>query len=432
MRSLVAIVPAVAATWFAARADADACKPLRVDVPDKLEHRTRHDKPIPDIVSYGKHELDAFFEKLAAVARGTPGVTVRIGIYGDSNWTNDHTAGDIRRRLQLAFGDAGHGWVSFGSPWGWYHHVYVRHGLTGTWDSWNMSQKQIRDGLYGFAGASAESRQPGATVWVATAKETDPVGTKVSSFDVHYLARPRGGTFEVLIDKESKGIVDTKLEKGAKPEMRYLHYKVPDGPHKLVIKVKRGRVRLFGVALERDVTGIVLDGLGMNALNPLSMQRLDPALLSQGLTHRNYDLLLETTGTNVWSPLQHKTLMPDLLALFRAALPHAGLMLWSAPDFVKMHREDKPPISEPAMHFLAVQKRKMAETAKISFWDQYEALGGKNSAPKWKKDHWYAPDGVHIGPRISSYVGERFVHALIAELARRAENDPSIGCHLKR
>jgi hypothetical protein len=402
----------------------DKCPPLTVPVPEKFAQTSKGDAKVPDIVDYGEKQLDSFFEKLARVARGTPGAVVRIGTYGDSNWTNDRTAGDIRRRLQLAFGDAGHGFVGFGIPWGWYHHQNLQHGTTGKWNPWNLSAMPIKDGMYSFAGMSAESSQVGATAWVETAKAGDPVGTSVASFEVSYLARPKGGSFEVLIDGASKETVDTEA---AANEVKYLRYKVPDGKHRLTIKVAKGKVRLFGVVLERD-RGVVLDGIGMNALNPLRMTKMDRAQLADGLTKRNYDLLIETTGTNVWSPIDHKTVMPELMTLLRKALPNAAFMLWSAPDFVKMNREGQDAISEPAMRFLAGAKHEMAKTHKIGWWDQYAALGGFGSAPKWTKAHFYEPDGIHIGPRMNEYIGERFVHALLKELARRVEKDPKLGC----
>ncbi|MBA2543115.1 MAG: hypothetical protein H0V17_25970 [Deltaproteobacteria bacterium] len=407
-----------------ADANADKCGPLVIPVPGKFEQVSRHDVKVPDIVDYGERQLDPFFEKLARVARGVPGAVVRIGTYGDSNWTNDRTAGDMRRRLQVAFGDAGHGFVAFGIPWGWYHHQNIQHGVTGKWNAWNLSAMPIRDGMYSFAGVSAESSQAGATAWVETAKSGDPVGTAASSFELSYLARPKGGSFEVLLDGEVKEVVDSEATAA---EVKYLRYKVADGAHRLTIKIKKGSVRLFGVALERD-RGIVLDGIGMNALNPLRMTKMDRAQLAAGLTKRNYDLLIETTGTNVWSPIDHKTVMPEFMTLLRGALPNAAFMLWSAPDFVKMNREGEPAISEPFMRFMARAKREMAQIHKIGWWDQFEALGGFGSAPKWTKDHFYEPDGIHIGPRMNAYIGERFVHALLAELARRVEKDPKLGC----
>src|SRR4051812_36424330 len=105
---------------------ADTCPALRVPTrPAKFESVSSPDAAVPTIVDFGDHSMDAFFEKLARVARGGRGTVLRIGTYGDSNWTNDRTAGEIRRRLQLAFGDAGHGFVAFGDPWGWYHHQNI-------------------------------------------------------------------------------------------------------------------------------------------------------------------------------------------------------------------------------------------------------------------------------------------------------------------
>ena len=120
--------------------------------------------------------------------------------------------------------------------------------------------------------------------------------------------------------------------------------------------------------------------------------------------------------------------MPELMQLFKQALPSAAFMLWSAPDFVKMNREGQDLISEPAMRFMASAKKQMAETFKIGWWDQFAALGGGGSAPKWTKSRFYEADGIHIGPRMNAYIGERFVHALLKELAKRVEKDPKLGC----
>ncbi len=421
MRRLVCLLVSLVDVSLVALPDAvaDTCKVLTVPVPEKLQTVSRHDAKVPDI-EFGE-ALDPFFDKLARVARGTAGVTLRIGIYGDSNWTNDRTSGDIRRRLQLAFGDAGHGWVAFGIPWGWYHHQNLQHGVTGQWSAWNLSAMTIRDGLYGFAGVSAESSQVGATAWVETAKTGEPVGTAVSTIEVWYLARPKGGWFEVLIDNESKEIVETE---SADKAMKYLRYKVTDGSHRLTIKVKKGSVRLFGANFERDTTGIVVDGIGMNALNALSATRMNTAQVTEGLKHRGYDLVLETTGTNVWSPTEHPKLQDEWIALFKSALPKASIMLWSAPDLIANGQTT----SVFFMKTFSKWKHEFAKTNALGFWDQYEALGGYGSMPKWTKEQWAEPDGVHFGPRLNGYIGERFVQVVIKELARRLEKDPKLGC----
>ncbi len=411
----LAVLLAVAMTT---NAIADDC--AKLEVPAKLELRSSHDAKIPDIVDHGETQLDGFYAKLAQVARSKTG-TLRIGIYGDSNWTNDRTAGEIRRRLQLAYGDAGHGFVAFGIPWGWYHHQHLQHGTTGKWDVWNIATMEARDKLYGFAGITAESSQIGATAWVETAKAGEPVGTSVSLIEVWYLARPKGGTFEVVIDTDSKDKVDTSAPA---TEMKVLTYKVPDGAHRLTLKVTKGRVRLFGAVFERDRPGVVVDGIGINALSAATMTRMDPANQSAGLTRRNYDLMIDATGTNMWAAQAHPKLIVKHVEQWRAALPRASILLWSAPDFISEGTTN----STPRMKQNSRERIEGSKAAKVAFWDQYEMLGGYGSMPKWHKDRWDTPDGIHMGPMLSAYIGERFVYTVLSDLANRLVKAPKLGC----
>ena len=403
---------------------ADEC--AKLEVPATLDLRSSHDAKLPDIVDYGETQLDGFYTKLAQVARTKKG-TLRVGIYGDSNWTNDRTAGEIRRRLQLAYGDAGHGFVAFGIPWGWYHHQHLQHGTTGKWDVWNIATMEVRDKLYGFAGITAESSQAGATAWVETAKAGEPVGTRVSMIEVWYLARPKGGTFEVVIDTDSKAKVDTEA---AVAELKVLTYRVPDGAHRLTLKVTKGRVRLFGAVFERDQPGVIVDGIGINALSAATMTRMDPANQSAGLTRRNYDLLIDATGTNMVSPREpwaaqaHAKLIVKHVEQWRVALPKASILLWSAPDFISRGTTR----STPRMKQNSRERIQGAKDVKVAFWDQYEMLGGYGSMPKWHKDRWDTPDGVHMGPMLSAYIGERFVYTVLSDLAKRVDKAPKLGC----
>jgi len=416
MREVIRL--AIALLVIANEVRAEKCP--KIAVPAVFDLVARHDvTPVPELVDFGDNHLAGFFGKLAQVARAKQG-TLRIGIYGDSNWTNDRTAGEIRRRLQLAFGDGGHGFIAFGIPWGWYHHQNLQHGTTGVWTMWNLATMEIRDKLYGFAGITAESTQAGATAWVETAKAGEPVGTSVSAIEVWYLAQPKGGSFEVLIDNKIEEIVSTD----APTEMKVLAYKVPDGNHKLTIKVKKGRVRLFGAVFERDQPGVILDGIGINALSAATITWMDPAKQSAGLTRRNYGLLIDATGTNMWAAQTHAKLMVKHATQWKAALPKASILYWSAPDFIT----EGTTSSTPRMKQNSRERHQGAKDAGVGFWDQYEMLGGYGSMPRWHKLHWDTPDGVHMGPLLSAYIGERFVYVVLRELAKRVEQTPKLGC----
>jgi hypothetical protein len=413
-----AIADATPAVKVAPAAEPPACPALDVTVPG-LAVTSRHDAALQDIVDFGSG-MDPFFAKLARLARGEPGVTVRIGVYGDSNLANDRTLGYLRRLLQPMWGDGGHGWVAFGLPWVWYKHMDVRHGTTGNWASYNLSSSHAPDYFYGFGGTAAESSEPGATAWVATAKTGATVGTAVSAFILYYMARPKGGTFEVGIDGVAKETIDTTADE---PTLVSKRFDVDDGPHKLTVTVKKGRVRVFGAVLERGA-GLVVDSLGIASLNPWLLGTMDKNMAGAGLADRNYDLLLETSGSNMCA----SKYLPGLLDIWHAALPHSGILLWSPPDAAM------PPDwhSEPLMKRCQAEKQGVAKAGSIAFWDLYAALGGAGSMPRWlgesRTASWCEPDGLHLGPMLNKYIAERFAHAIIAELDRRAHADARLGC----
>jgi hypothetical protein len=193
----------------------------------------------------------------------------------------------------------------------------------------------------------------------------------------------------------------------------------------MTVKVKRGKVRLFGVSLERDVGGIVVDSLGVGALNVRLLSGMDQPLAIEGLKRRDYDLIIDATGTNMWAPKSHAVWLDEVLKTWRTALPNASYMLWSPPDHI---HKGGGLTSEPRMKACTQEKHDIALAEKIGYWDQYNALGGFGSMPKWYKDGWCEPDGVHLGPKMNQYVGERFVHALLDSLAKRVKDDPKLGC----
>ncbi|MCS6899944.1 MAG: hypothetical protein RMJ98_09770 [Myxococcales bacterium] len=61
--------------------------------------------------------LSAFHHKVIDLVRGQHKEPVRILMYGDSNLAADRLSGGLRRTLQEALGDSGHGFVVLGRAW---------------------------------------------------------------------------------------------------------------------------------------------------------------------------------------------------------------------------------------------------------------------------------------------------------------------------
>src|SRR5262249_13100277 len=135
------------------------------------------------------------------------GGRVRVSHYGDSPITNDGITSTVRRKLQLEFGDGGHGFVLAAKPWGWYGHAGVLQEPGSGWHSDPMFISK-GDHLYGFGGSSFTTKAAGVTASFGTTNEGE-VGHSVSSFDIYYLAQPGGGDIDVEVDGSPNTRVST-------------------------------------------------------------------------------------------------------------------------------------------------------------------------------------------------------------------------------
>src|SRR5262249_47721717 len=137
------------------------------------------DPPVVDIDD--PHDaLARFYARTAALVRGRSSQPVRIAVYGDSNGTMDYMTGEMRRVLQRAYGDAGHGFVALARPWPWYRHQYVvADYMHDAWSAFTVTTHPTPalDPWYGQGLIVAQSKQTGAATWVATAPPESPIGT---------------------------------------------------------------------------------------------------------------------------------------------------------------------------------------------------------------------------------------------------------------
>jgi len=381
----------------------------------------------PDIVDE-KHVLAHFYGRLAEIARGTATDHVHIGVYGDSNMTMDYITGQMRRTLATRFGDAGHGFVALTRPWPWYVHMDVRHDLElKEWKVIATSTNQVGDGLYGFANMAAETGSANAVTWVATARDDAPIGKSVEHFDIYYLKKPNGGSFKIKLD----GKVDRTISTASLVnEAAFEKIDVADGPHKLeVVSVGDGRVRVYGTTMERAPEpgkyGILVDSLGVGALNFEQMQHVESKTRVAMLSHRKYDLVLFLLGTNMFVPSLHAKWVGNVLKDFREALPECPIMILTPPDIV-LHGTDEH--SDPRIVNLVKQFKKIAADENAAYFDFWSAMGGDASIKKFAKMGLANYDYVHLTSRGGAIMGDRLVYALFHDLQNWIAQNPDAGC----
>ncbi|RYZ66621.1 MAG: hypothetical protein EOP08_04520, partial [Proteobacteria bacterium] len=274
--------------------------------------------------------LSAFYTRLAKQQAGEKGV-VRIAYYGDSIVTSDYLTGTARRLLQARFGDGGHGFLTVANPWEWYFHNDVAHSAGSGWRASRVTGPLTKDGDYGPGGVVFRG-SAGATASFGTAKDGD-YGRKVSRFSVLYATSPEGGALELKTTAGEATVLETKAGEAV---AKVHSIDVPDGENKLTIRVLRGEVKIYGVALERE-SGLVLDALGALGARARVWEHLDGEKLAAVYKERMPALVAVQLGTNesedgAVNVADYKATLGRLLDTFRKAAPEASLLLVAPPD----------------------------------------------------------------------------------------------------
>jgi hypothetical protein len=409
-----AVQPAFDATGAST---AQRCPRLTVAVPEVP--LGPEDPALVDIVD--AERLAPFFERAARLLRGRADDHVRIAVYGDSNLTMDYLTGQMRRTLQAAHGDAGHGFVSFGRPWSHYKHMDVRHEMKRGWQPYACSTHPTPDRLYGISGIAAESSSVGAVTWVATAGDDAPIGRTASRFEVFFLRGERWGKFDILADGEVVRSVDSRAPAIGLGVERF---ELDDAPHRIevVARDRQNRVRMLGIALERGTPSFVVDSFGVGSMNTASQWREDPALNHEMLVQRGYDLIIFATGANDGFGLDTTpTHLAEIIARHRKALPNAPILILTPADRGK----------EKTFYNtrLAIEQRRViAKDNQAALWDLWLGMGGERSMGTFYRRGMSINDYVHFNEKGGRYMGQRLTHALWTALARHVAAHPEAGC----
>jgi lysophospholipase L1-like esterase len=349
--------------------------------------------PVPILDPTGK-ALAHFFAALARTEKKEPGAITRIAHFGDSIIVSDYVSGTLRRKLQTAFGDAGHGFVLMANAWPAYFHNDVTRYATAGFNVSRIVGPYARDGFYGLGGVSF-STPPNVLSRVGTA-ESGEYGRNVSSFTLFYLEQPGGGSLELSLDGGPPSELSTA---GPVIASKTHTVKAPDGPHQLSLQTKRGTSRLFGVVLEREGPGVVLDALGVQGARIRFMDKQDDQHWADQLRLRSPDLLVYQFGANesadgfLYAMTDYHRTMRDVLEQGKRALPRSSCLVVGAMD--RAAKVGDEIVSLRVMPELLANQKQAALDAGCAFFDTWTAMGGARSMPRWVRKGLGQADLTH-------------------------------------
>lgn len=339
--------------------------------------------------------LDSLHRALARAKAGKG--QARLVFYGASHTASDPFTGVIRRGLQRRYGDAGHGFVLPARPWRYYRHDDLVLQSSDTWRADRIDKSDANpDGWYGLAGVSIASASPDDFGRVATPKR-GPVGRRVDRFEVWTLEQPEGGTLKVRIDDGPWRAIPTAAE-AKRPA--YHEFDVTDGPHTLEVRpAGDGEVRLFGVVLERDRPGVVLDTIGIPGSRAVYHLQWHDALYREHLARRKPDLIALAYGTNEAGdddvPIEdYERTLRQVMARIREVAPEASCLLIGPSDRPTPMPDGSWGPRPRTGQIVQVQRRVSADIG-CAFFDTVAFMGGEMSMTAWvassppvgQKDH---------------------------------------------
>jgi lysophospholipase L1-like esterase len=356
--------------------------------------------------------LDHFYAALWRTERGEPLAITRILHYGDSPTTADLITGDTRQLLQQRFGDAGHGFTLIGKPWAWYQHRGVELSSHG-WQMDPGTRWDLRNGMFGLGGV-AFSGDTGAYSRVTL---HDPNQTRL---EVWFLRQPDGGSIAISSAGQAIGSIDTA---GASRAPGFASFELKLGTATLEFSTE-GAVRLFGITLEKQKTGVVYDSVGLNGAS-ISV----PALLfneshwAQELRHRNPDLVVLNYGTNESSfaaflTTEYEIELREAIRRVRAALPNASILVMSPMD--RGQNNDGEIETLPTIPRIVDIQRRVAAALDCGFFNTFAVMGGAGTMARWydSQPRLVSADYIHPTPAGARIIAQAFVRELTAGLNR--------------
>jgi lysophospholipase L1-like esterase len=328
---------------------------------------------------------------------------LRISWFGDSLTADDHMTHDLRTALAATLGNGGPGFVFAAPPHPYCAHRACRRTASDEWSVHGIAGLVPPDKLLGLGG-SAETDRGGTIELVPT--------SAIDSVDVHYLAEPHGGGFELVADRVSIATVATR---GDDKASRFARASVPAGTKRITLRAS-GRVRLFGIALEAS-TGAIVDNLGIVNATAKAMHDHDrDDHLRDQLAHRAPDLAIVMYGAN-----EAEWLAPNgsgmaeheqkLLAVLQAIRSSGAACLVISPlDQIDWRDPKLPPrASIPAM---VEAQHRAARAAGCAFWNAYEWMGGKASSITWQKRGLLVRDFQHPSSEGSATIARALFEAV--------------------
>ena len=391
-----------AAAGSGAQADANACAQDSTagdSLPSRYALRTS--SAILDFSEGAPGGMGHFYHALDNIS--SLGRPLRIAYYGDSFIEGDVMTCDLREMLQARYGGNGVGWVDCVDKLnGFRRTVKVRsHALS----AHEVVEKPFLHSLEGIS-----QRYFGVSEGASLSVSSTGYKSHASSWQTATLyMRARGGMSVVhngdsVYVSPSQSVQTIVTPSRGKRSVDYRFSSVSGVNH------------LFGVAMESN-SGVILDNVSMRGAAGFTLANIPDPTLADFARLRPYDLIIIHFGLNVASDKAHAAnykayirRMQQAIEHLRKAYPEASVLVVSIPD--RDQRTDAGIMTMKGVESLVAYQQILAANCHVSFFNLFNAMGGRESMKVLVEKGWANKDYAHLSFRGGRYMAEIIFKAL--------------------
>ncbi len=367
---------------------------------------------------------DVFKEMESASANNK---VYRIMHYGDSQVEGDRITSYLRNKLQVKFGGGGTGLFNIIeiAP-----RVAVKPEYSENWKrfpGFGKLDSTIKHKDYGVLMAftrfkppysEADSTSVKAFFSLNKAKAAYATARKYNKLVLFYGFNKRAVSLEVVADgvvlqsqilPPYEGIAHITIQIPSEPEKLTLHFSGKDSPN------------IYGISLESS-KGIVMDNIGMRGASGTDFSKQSVRTMKEMYAKLNPGLLILQFGGNVMPYIKDDKGAENYAKWFQSQIyflkkniPSVQIIV-IGPSDMSVKEKDKY-VTYPYLEKVRDDLKGATLSAGCVYWDMYEAMGGKNSMPKWVEADppLAAPDYTHFSPSGTTKISELFYEAFMKD-----------------
>lgn len=411
---LAGCIPAASCKRGDTESRQESIQPARSELPQPQRKAPRPPSFVPIAIEDPSGiAFERFYEALheAEAGRGQ----ARILIYGAS-----HTAADIfpevlRQRLQGRFGDAGTGFVMPAKPQKYYSIPGIRFESSLGWAGHHVKTATAEEDHYGLAGMYLTPNSRRARSVFSTRPHGGLSGT-ATDLELYYWKQPGGGRFKITIDGKT-----SEISTAGKAAAAYRHWSLDDENHRveLIARGSDNPIRIFGMSIERDKPGVVIDTLGIPGARASTQLLWNEALQREHMQRRKPNLVVLAYGTNETGdddqPIEiYGAALRRVITRIRLSVPDASCLL-IGPSDRPVRLEDGTYVDRPRTAQVIATQREVAVQFGCGFFDVVSFMGGPMSMLEWcdGEPPFGASDHVHFTQRGYQAMGNVLHDALM-------------------